>query len=138
MNNTKIEWKIGLKMPIRDIMNSLEGELVGFIVNQCPVSWENKTTYRNHADRTIYLVFKYESSWRQGEIGYCICVPRLDGYFSEVMHDSVPYSYISLSAIEFGDSPEQLIEKLKENRVFTTKLSYEAKYQEGYVDESKK
>jgi hypothetical protein len=127
-----IEWVVGQKYLINDIMSQDEGELLGFIQNQIPVRWKNQESYRNHSNRTIYLVLKYESKhYEAGKIRYVLALPQLGGWLSACM-DSNPYSSILLQGIEYGDSIEQLIKKLQENWVFTPKLTYAATYKENF------
>jgi hypothetical protein len=128
-----IEWKIGNKYIISDIMSEYEGTFEGFITNQCPINWENKDSYRNHATNTIWLVFSFVNY--EGKTRYVISTPSIDSNIHECMGNRQAYSWISLRGIEYGDSIDQLIRKLQENWVFTKELSYDAKYKEGFRQE---
>lgn len=124
----EIKWEIGNKYPIIDISCAYQGELIGFILNQQPVNWENKDSWRNHPNTSIYLVFKLTTA----NHAFCISKPTLSNSIGVTSNHT---SRIVLGAIEYGNSIDQLIRKLQENYVFSTELSYDAKYKEGYVDE---
>jgi hypothetical protein len=137
----RIQWIVGQKYTLSDIMDTFEAELVGFIVNQIPVSWKDQSSYSNRSDDTTYLVFKYSGRFMQDptQVRYvCSSGPKIRSSFPSWGGEeiNIGYSDIYLYGDEYADSIEGLIKKLKQNWVFTSKLSYEAKYQEGYKDEN--
>jgi hypothetical protein len=127
----EIKWIVGDIYPISDIMSMIEGRLEGFIINQSGINFTDKSKYRNHPSNEIWLVFSYRN--RKEESRYLIAKPILRNTIYETSDN--PRSEISLDAREYGDSVEELITKLQENWVFTSKLCYKAKYQEGYKNE---
>jgi hypothetical protein len=131
-----IEWKVGDQYRIDDIMEHFIGTLEGFIVNQIPVNWKDQSSHRNHSDHTIYLVFKYEKQGFMSSGGYVIAVPNIKSYFPSSDCDREGWSRITLYGIEYGDSIDQLIRKLQENRVFTKKINFDAIYKEGYKEKN--
>lgn len=124
----KIEWKIDEEYDIDDIQTSHKGKLIGFIVNQIPVNWKNQNSYCNRPSNNTYLVFEAQVF---GEKKYVSAIPSLHTYLTAPC-DS-PYSSISLYGINYSDTIESLILKLKENWVFTKELSYNARYEEGFI-----
>lgn len=133
INNVKIEWKIGEKYAIDDIEWQNIGTLEGFIVNQIPVGWKDQTSYSNRRDDTIYLVFKYKKRSKEN-YGYILGVPSIENYFPSAKCDSVAFSRIKVYGMEYGDSIDELLRKLQQNRVFTRTLGFEATYKEGYKE----
>ena len=125
----KIDWTVGNKYLVDDIMSQNEAILEGFIINQSTANWENTETYRNHPDSAIWLVLSFTN--RQNEKRYVLAQPSLRNNIYETRGEYCN-SVIGLYGHEYGDSPEQLVRKLQENRIFTKELCYDAKYKEGY------
>jgi hypothetical protein len=131
----RIEWIVGNKYQIDDIMSSFEAELIGFIINQIPVSWKNKSSYSNRSDDRRFLVFKFKDRfYNTDKDRYCISMPDIRTYIADCCSD-ISYSYINLHGMEYANSIEELILKLKQNWVFTKEKSYDAIYKEGYKQE---
>lgn len=127
-----IEWKIGHEYIVGDIMSQNKAILEGFIVNQCPIEWKDQTSYCNHADHTVWFVLSFSRNGGAGKKRFLLAKPEISNYIPEVSHGDAIYSQISLYGREYGDSPEELIKKLRQNFVFTKELSYDAKYKEGF------
>lgn len=127
----KIEWKVGEIYEVDDIMSSNDSILEGFIINQCPINWEDKSTYRNHASNDRWFVLSFFSNFLKSK-RYVLAKPYLSSSIYDCMNGSTPSSEIRLQGTEYADSPESLIKQLRENWVFTTELSYDAKYKEGF------
>ncbi len=124
-----IQWKIGEKYLVDDIMSQREATLEGFIINQIPVGWKDVSSYSNHNDSQVWFVLSFE---RDSKKRYVLSKPSIKSNIHHVMHNAEPCSWINLYGHEYGDSPDELIKKLKKNWVFTNELSYEATYQEGF------
>ncbi len=131
-NRNLTQWIVGNKYNVGDIMSEHEAVLVGFIQDQCPTGWKDQTTYRNHGPHEVYLVFRAENMGKKGRTRYILALPRTRTYLSAVMHDDTAYSLTYPQGIEYGNSIEQLIIKMRANWIFTTKLTYDSKYKEGF------
>lgn len=126
-------WKVGETYPVRDIEHDNHCKLIGFIFNQCPINWKDKTSYRNRADQSIYMVLVGSSLLTKRKF-YVLAQPMASHILCDIMNDEPACSYSYLQGLEYGESVEQLICMLKQNWVFTSKLTYSSKYQEGFRD----
>jgi len=124
-----VEWKVGNKYPVQDIMSSNEATLEGFILNQCAVSWKDQSSYQNKGDNTIWFVLSFNSQLNNS-FRYVIAKPSLGGYISNT--GGTAYSSVCLYGQEYSDSIDGLLKKLRQNWVFTKELCYDAKYKEGF------
>lgn len=128
-----IEWKIGNKYLVDDIMNQYEAVLEGFIVDQIPMNWKDKSSHTSHSDGTVWFVLSFFSDHAK-KIRYILAKPDIRGNYSNWRSGERMLSWINLYGQEYGDSKEELLKKLKKNYVFTKNLSYDAVYKEGYVE----
>lgn len=118
-------WIVGKEYAVQDIINSRKAILRGFIINQIPVNWKNKSSYSNHLDKTVYLVLELvDSSYAR----FVTALPKTYNYFN----DEQCFSRLSLKSVDYSDSIDGLILKVKQNWVFTPKLCYNATYKEGF------
>lgn len=125
----RIEWRVGQKCLVKNIMTAEPATIIGFIVDQIPVHWKDQTTYSNRQDDTFLLV-KFDREKDDNSFGYAAVYVSIYNYFRENSLDTD----IELLYREAGTSPQNVIDRMKGNRVFTTKVSYDARYEEGFVD----
>lgn len=131
----RIDWIIGQKYNVRDITNGYQAELVGFLIDQVPVLWNNSDSYSTQRDDKTYLVFKFE--YKKGNYEFGLARPTLREYFPNYADsENSGYSEIIIQMTEYGCSIESLILKLKRNYVFTPKLCYNAVYKQNFNPET--
>lgn len=132
-NMHEINWKVGEKYFVKDIMSIHEGELVGFILDQIPVNWKNKKSY-GLPDGTIYLVLKFYSEILKKE-KFVLAVPNIQNLIFSCQNEG-SRSIAGLEGRVYGDDIEAIILKLRKNWVFTPKLTYAATYKENFNPET--